>query len=59
MVNLTTTLEKAQKASWWLNSLLKVRSHTAGEEVLLQVEVEMCEVTLGTEADNKLKVVLL
>ncbi|XP_035291749.1 zinc finger BED domain-containing protein 5-like [Anguilla anguilla] len=61
MVNLVTTSERAQKASYLVAQRIakSKKPHTIGEELILPAAVEMCEVMLGTEAANKLKAVPL
>ncbi|XP_057184172.1 zinc finger MYM-type protein 6-like [Triplophysa rosa] len=61
LVNLATTSEKAQRASYLVAQRLakSKKPHSIGQELLLPAAVEMCEAVLGTEAANKLKAVPL
>ena len=61
MLSLTTTSEKAQKASYLVAQRIakSKKPHTIGEELILPAAIEMCEVMLGKEAANKLKAVPL
>ena len=61
MVNLATTSEKAQKASYLVAQRIakSKKPHSIGQELILPAAVEMCEVVLGTDAANKLKAVPL
>ncbi|XP_057191418.1 SCAN domain-containing protein 3-like [Triplophysa rosa] len=61
LVNLATTSEKAQRASYLVAQRIakSKKPHSIGQELLLPAAVEMCEAVLGTEAANKLKTVPL
>ncbi|CAL9683899.1 unnamed protein product [Knipowitschia caucasica] len=61
MVELTSVSEKAQMASYLVAQRIAKckKPHTIGQQLLLPAAVDMCEVILGAEAANKLKVIPL